>query len=92
MGQALIVLGCSLLLLLQRARCFARSRSLAQAAAAVGAVLFALAGLEIVRGHIALGAGAIGLASVRTASMTMLIGAGLGVRVDRVRGLPPPPA
>ena len=70
-GQALIVFGC-ICFFFFNARVFRPKSVVAPAAATVGAVLFALAGFEIARGHIALGPGAIGLTSVRTASMTML--------------------
>ncbi len=75
-GQTMIVLGCSCFFFFN-ARVFRPKSVLAQAAAALGAVLFALSGSEITRGHIALGADALGLASVRAASVTMLAVLGL---------------
>lgn len=75
-GQAMIVVGCTCFFFFN-ARVFRPQSVLAQAAAGVGAILFALSGSEIVRGHMAIGADALGLASVRAASVTMLAVLGL---------------
>jgi len=75
-GQSLIVLGCTCFFFFN-ARVFRPKAVLAQSAASVGAILLAISGSEIVRAHMALGSGALGIASVRTASETMLVVLGL---------------
>lgn len=75
-GQILIVMGCTCFFFFN-ARVFRPDAVFAQGAAALGAILLALAASEITRGQLALGAGAIGLAPVRAASVTMLTVLGL---------------
>lgn len=75
-GEALIVLGCTCFFFFN-ARVFRPASVLAQGAAALGAILFAISGSELVRGHIALGPNALNVASVRAASVTMLAVLGL---------------
>jgi hypothetical protein len=75
-GQGMIVLGCTCFFFFN-ARVFRPKAMLAQSAASVGAILLALASSEIVRAHMALGSGALGIASVRSASETMLVVLGL---------------
>jgi len=75
-GQVLIVMGCTCFFFFN-ARVFRPGVVYAQAAAALGAILLAIAASEITRGQLALGAGSIGLASVSAASVTMLTVLGL---------------
>jgi hypothetical protein len=71
-GQVMIVLGCTCFFFFN-ARVFRPNVLLAQSAASVGAILLAISSSEIVRGQMALGSGAMGIASVRAASVTMLV-------------------
>ncbi|MFI5316716.1 MAG: hypothetical protein ACHQ6T_13530 [Myxococcota bacterium] len=72
LGEVMIALGVSCFFFFN-ARVFRAKSVAAQSAAALGAILFSLSCGEIVRGHMALGAGAMSVTSVRTASVTMLI-------------------
>ena len=84
-GESGIVLGVSLFFFFN-AKVFRARSSLAFVAAGVGSLLMAASGLEIIRGQIALGAGSIALASVRTASIVLLIVLGLGYAWTAVEG------
>lgn len=84
-GQALIVLGCACFFFFN-ALVFRPKSVLAQGAAAIGSVLFALSAAEIARGRIALGADALTLESVRAASVTMLAVLGLAYACTAYEG------
>lgn len=85
-GQVMIVLGCTCFFFFN-ARVFRPQAVFAQGGAALGAVLLALSSSEIVRAHMALGSGALGLASVRAASVTMLVVLGLAYAWTAYEGL-----
>jgi hypothetical protein len=84
-GETGIVLGVSLFFFFN-AKVFRSRSALAYAAAGVGSLLMAVSGVEIIRGQIALGAGSIALASVRSASIVLLIVLGLGYAWTAVEG------
>src|SRR5215471_2251385 len=76
-GETGIVLGVSLFFFFN-AKVFRARSPLAFASAALGSALMALTAFEIVRGYFALGPGSIALASVRTASIVLLVTLGTG--------------
>ena len=84
-GESGIVLGVSLFFFFN-AKVFRARSPLAFVAAGIGSVLMGLSGLEIIRGQIALGEGSITLASVRAASVVLLIVLGLGYAWTAVEG------
>ena len=84
-GESGIILGVSLFFFFN-AKVFRARSPLAFVAAGIGSVLMGLSGLEIIRWQIALGEGSITLASVRTASVVLLIVLGLGYAWTAVEG------
>ena len=84
-GETGIVLGVSLFFFFN-AKVFRARSPLAFAGAALGSALMALTALEIVRGYFALGPGSTALASVRTASVGLLVTLGTGYAWTAVEG------
>lgn len=76
-GETGIVVGVSLFFFFN-AKVFRAHAPLAFVAAGIGSALMALSALEIVRGYLALGPGSTALASVRAASVVLLVVLGSG--------------